>query len=214
MRHCERNSLHSPNQHGFVKQKSTTSQLLGCMNLWTKAFENKSIVKIAYIDFRKAFDSISHKKLLAVLENMGIRGSLYRWISNFLSGRTQTVSINNFKSTEAQVTSGVPQGSVLGPLFFVLFINDIISVPNHCMIYAYADDCKLFLELQKNSLADMCLQRDLHLISEWAKKFQLKISVPKCQILTINGNNTYPFTISNEIIPNVAYAKDLGIIID
>ena len=180
MRHCTENNLIRQNQHGFVRRKSTITQMLECMNLWTKAIEEKFTVRLAYIDFRKAFDSISHTKLLAVLNNKGVRGSLLRWVSNFLTGRNQTVIINRANSYKADVTSGVPQGSVLGPLLFLLFIDDIISVPKHCKIYVYADDCKLFLAFKKNSLVDFCLQRDLSLISDWANNFQLIISVSKC----------------------------------
>ena len=212
--YCCKWSIISANQHGFQRRRSTITQLLECMNVWTHAFENKEIVKIAYLDFRKAFDTVSHTKLLSVLENKGIRGDPLRWIKDFLAFRTQTVVINNCRSLKRSVTSGVPQGSVLGPLLFILYINDLILASNRSSVYVFADDSKIFLSMSKDNLDDDSLQADLNRISLWAESRQLTLSVPKCKILTINGANNYPFTLQGVQLENVHEAKDLGILID
>ena len=214
IQYCIAHKIISENQHGFLRRKSTVTQMLECMDIWTKAFDNKETVKIAYLDFRKAFDTVSHAKLLSVLENKGIRGKLLNWIKDFLKCRSQSVVINGIRSQVRSVTSGVPQGSVLGPLLFILFIDDISRVPKYSSMYIFADDCKLFTTSPKAAANDDNLQSDLNDISDWADERQLRLSVPKCQILTINGVNSCSFRIRNIAIEDTSEAKDLGIIID
>lgn len=215
---CEQSNLLSTHQFGFLRRKSTTDQMLCCLNSWTTSIENNEMVEIAYLDFMKAFDSVSHSKLISILDAKGIRGNLLRWIKNFLSGRTQSVCINDVFSQKVTVASGVPQGSVLGPILFIIYIADICKVVKNCELYLYADDCKLSFAHNKNSPTDAELQCDLNSISQWADRMQLKLAASKCKILTLNkprtGLDQREYFIQNQKLEEVNEMKDLGIIID
>ena len=139
------NHLISKNQFGFMSRRSTCSQLLATLNDWTLAVNNHAKVDTVYIDFAKAFDSISHIKLLTKIHAYGVDTNLLNWISNFLSERTQFLYIGNTFSKFLPVLSGVSQGSVLGPFLFLLFINDLPD----CMTFPvetkiFADDIKIY----------------------------------------------------------------------
>ena len=139
--------LINKHQHGFLKRNSTSTNLLECMNDWTISLANHKLVSIAYIEFKSAFDVISHSKLLVKLSGYGISGCLFFWIKAFLSGRQQRDRIDSSLSSTCLVTSGVPQGSVLGPLLFNLFVNDISdNFDNDCTVKLFADDIKLYTE--------------------------------------------------------------------
>ena len=137
------NNLFSPNQHGFTARKSCTSQLLHAVNYWTQCLDNKYPVDVVYLDFHKAFDTVPHKHLLSKLRGYGIQGNLISWIEAFLTRRKQRVVLNGHCSTWADVVSGVPQGSVLGPLLFNIYINDIPDVVSS-PILLFANDIKIF----------------------------------------------------------------------
>ena len=145
--------------------------------------DKKEFFDIVYIDFSKAFDSVVHNKLILKLRNVGIDGFLLSWISAFLKGRTQRVKINTSCSNPLNVNSGVPQGSVLGPTLFNIFINDLVEQILYSEIYLFADDVKIF---SKNSVQ---LQHDLKAFIEWANIWQLEISFDKCCVLHLGNNN-------------------------
>ena len=137
--------LISKSQHGFMKRHSTCTNLLESLKDWTLSLSNRKSVIVGYIDFQRAFDSISHAKLIHKLISYGIDGNLLYWIQAFLSDRTQSVRIGSTLSSSCMVTSGVPQGSVLGPILFNIFINDITdSVQDHVTVKLFADDVKLY----------------------------------------------------------------------
>ena len=140
------NRLITKHQHGFLSKHSTCSNLLETVNDWTLALDNHLKTDTIYIDFQKAFDSVSHPKLLSKLASYNIRGDLFFWIAAFLNNRSQQVKINNSLSNIAHISSGVPQGSVLGPTLFLLFINDLPDgfVNLNCTVELYADDAKLY----------------------------------------------------------------------
>ena len=209
--HMEQNKLYSTCQHGFRKKRSCTSQLLEVMEDFSGFLDGKETFDVIYLDFKKAFDSVPHERLLLKLEGYGITGSILKWIRSFLEGRTQQVKIGSEFSSTSQVTSGIPQGSILGPILFTIFINDLPEAINSiCKIFA--DDTKIY-NTCKNHLI---LQQDLISLQEWSKKWQLYFNGQKCKCLhhgRENPNHEYHFETENgdEVLPNGTEEKDLGV---
>ena len=155
----------NPCQHGFVKPCFTN--LLKSHNTWTSALDMGFGVDVIYLDYSKAFDSVPHLRLISKLQAYGIKGDLLKWISNFLIGRQQKVILNGSSSQWIDVTSGVPQGSVLGPLLFLLYVNDITDGVQSTL-EMFADDSKLYRIIKYSHDVDT-LQQDLNYISSWSK---------------------------------------------
>ena len=176
---------------------------------------HKLTTDVIYLDFAKAFDSVVHSKLLFKLECYGINGLTLQWIKSFLCGRTQKVKIGSSFSTSATVTSGVPQGSVLGPVFFLVFINDICnSCDCGAQMQLFADDVKLYLGV-KNQLSFDVIQNTLDRITNWCRVWQLNLSPTKCAVLSIGGTTSrFAYKIDGVTIPRVNSFKDLGVTID
>ena len=152
--HMNNNNLFSEEQHGFIKGKSCVTQLLEFMEDITKAIDQGKEVDIIYLDFSKAFDKPppspappppphTHRRLLTKLESYGIRGKVLCWIKDFLNNRKQRVTVNGSFSEWRGITSGIPQGSVLCPVLFLIFINDLPKVVK-CLIKFFVDDAKLY----------------------------------------------------------------------
>lgn len=138
------NNSINDSQHGFLRGRSTSTALLSYSNDISDSLDKGMCVDSAYFDFSKAFDSVRHDYLLQKLSNIGISGYLLKWIINYLKNRTQVVNIRGFLSNERQVSSGVIQGSVLGPLFFTVYVNDIDCYISNCTILEYADDIRIY----------------------------------------------------------------------
>ena len=141
--HLVDNELLSEHQFGFCKGRSCLSQLLVTINEWMSYLDKGIPVDVAYLDFKKAFDSVPHKRLIHKMQGYGVEGNLLNWISDFLKDRTQFVSVNGQESERVAVTSGVPQGSVLGPTLFIYYINDLPEVTESGS-KIFADDTKGF----------------------------------------------------------------------
>ena len=207
--HLSLNHLISTNQHGFLPRRSTVTQLLDVTNQWMENYIAKKSTCAVYTDLAKAFDKVSHVKLLEVLKAYGIDGNVSRWIKNVLYNRYQRVVIRDSISTQLKVLSGVPQGSVIGPLLFLIYIDDITSVcSNESSIYLFADDAKVF------STSPDDLQLTVNNISSFFKSRQLLVANDKCEKITFSKDNLIPeFTIDNHPLKEVDSVKDLGIFI-
>jgi len=218
------NKLFSNFQYGFIKGRSATLQLLKIMEDWTSALNSGKQVEVVYTDFAKAFDKVPHQRLLIKLQSYGLDHRLISWITDFLCCRTQKVKINSCYSSPVPVKSGIPQGSVLGPLLFVIYINDLPEVcHNLCSLFLFADDAKLYKVINKcddlTLLAAACQS-----LLEWCDKWCMKLNTDKCKALTLgkskdlNFNNTITFDIPYNggvvHLEHISSMKDLGIIID
>ena len=179
------NGVLSPLQHGFRPGHSCLTQLLQTIHDWAHSLDRASSTHVIFIDFAKAFDSIPHERLLLKLEAVGLRGDLLNWLRGFLVGRMQKVVINGCHSPWKRITSGVPQGTILGPLLFNLYINDISA----CLtsgIRLYADDCAVYREIL--TLSDCVdLQHDLNAIHQWTVKWQMKVNPAKCKAMQVTN---------------------------
>ena len=168
-----------------------------------------------FLDFSKAFDRVSHPHLFHKLHHYGIRGHLLTWIKDFVSNRSQCVIVNGHQSDPAPVTSGVPQGTVLAPLLFLCFINDITNKITS-RIRLYADDVLLYTTIHSQEDCQR-LQKDLHTLEEWAITWKMLFNSQKCEFLRVT-NKKYPilmqYNIQGETIREVTHAKYLGVTID
>ena len=219
--HMKKNNLLSDKQYGFLAGRSTTLQLLRVLDDWTSAMDRGNMVDVIYVDFMKAFDSVPHQRLLNRVESYGIPNPVLGWVRSFLSGRTQRVSVRGNYSAEHEVTSGIPQGSVLGPTLFVLYINDL---PDRVKdLFLFADDVKIYREITpENQAQDVeLLQQDAHQLEDWVEESLMRIHPEKCKTMTISSTGrssgaVYTVTTNQHTmdINRVTEEKDLGITVD
>ena len=209
----------NPAQHGFLAKHSTCSNLILSVNDWSKNLDDKAGSLIAYVDFAKAFDSVSTPKLVFCLKNLGIADKLLLCLESFLTGRFQRVKIGNSFSSVKKLKSGVPQGSVLGPILFVIFINSITdNLPCNVKSKMFADDLKTYVRITdlagieefKSALAELSL---------WAKSWQLPISCGKSNWMFISNrknllDNNVEFKLADNLFHQVNEIRDLGVIVD
>ena len=200
-------------QHGFVPKKSTVTNLAIISHYILQAVERGHQVDVVHMDFAKAFDVVPHSILFKKLSAYGISGSLLEWLKSYLINRFQFIEIDNCRSDIFEITSGVPQGSHLGPLLFLLFINDLPLFIKFCYILLFADDTKLFLEI-KDSKDALLLQSDLINFTNWFKSNHMALNVTKCKVVTFTNKRTIidaSYSLANQALQFVDQLKDLGI---
>lgn len=205
-----------PEQHGFIKKRSTTTNLTVFTNYLFESLDKHAQVDAVYTDFKKAFDKVDHEILLNKIAYNGIRGNLLRWFSSYITNRSQNVVINGFQSNDVHVTSGVPQGSILGPLLFTLFINDIDRCFCSSKFLLYADDLKLYKTISNVSDC-ISLQEDLNRLSTYCTDNKLNLSIPKCNTITFTNKKnvvTFSYNICNIPLSKVTSLRDLGVQLD
>ena len=217
MKHLVNNELLTSSQHGFVAVKSCTTQLTERIDSWTNIIEKGRYLDVVYLDFAKAFNNVAHNRLIRKLEGYGINGEILNWIQNFLTGRRQLVAVYGVALSWADVLSGVPQESVLGPLLFVVYINDLPEEID-TMVRMFADDTKIFVDASSKANR-IALQEDIIRLINWAKKWQLSFIVEKCQKMHIGGNNPrQDYTMEHDeidsILEKTEVERDLGVCVD
>ena len=204
-------------QHGFVKGRSCETQLVLTHHQWARVLDEGRQVDVAFLDFSKASDRVSHPVLLKKLCGFGISGSILQWCESYLSKRRQRVVLEGVSSSWAGVSSGVPQGSLLGPLFFVIFICDLpdVVLPGNT-IALYADDCKSFRIIHSASDQNM-FQEDLDNLHQWSLRNFMDFNVKKCKIMRITKKKQpfiSNFHLNNLLLEEVSEFRDLGITTD
>ena len=173
-------------------------------------------VDVVYTDFSKAFDRVIISYLLLKLEALGFHSSILRWIGSYLSDRVQVVQIGKFISHKFKSTSGVPQGSHLGPILFILMINDLPLLFKHGQILMYADDVKIFNFIQSESDCSQ-LQSDIDVFSDWCTRNGFSLNPSKCSIMSFyrcKNPIIFQYLLNNSVLPKVSLVKDLGILLD
>ena len=212
--HLDKHGVLTPFNHGFRAKHSCESQLLTTTHDFFTMLDKHSQVDVAVLDFSKAFDTVPHRRLLRKLEHCGINGHIHKWIGNFLCDRTQCVMVDGTKSREDTVDSGVPQGTVLGPLLFLIHISDLPTVvdPNTA-VRLFADDCLIYRPIK--CIADQHkLQNDLDALSLWGRCWGMKFNEKKCNILHLGKKRLHHFYQLNGIVlESVSQAKYLGVTI-
>ena len=221
IKHLADNNILSDKQHGFREGRSCLTNLLETLETWTEVLDDRNGIDVAYLDFRKAFDLVSHRHLIYKMAKYGIRDNVLNWVASFLDQRTQRVVIRGAASRPFEVTSGVPQGSVLGPILFLIFINDLpLEVISHVSLFA--DDSKLFTKIvaegnkgRDNHNGTEALQRDLDSVREWALKWKMEFNVEKCKIMHLGSTNPkHTYTMGGTNLSVTSEEKDLGVLID
>ena len=203
-------------QHGFFPNRSTTSNLICFFNNITKAIEDHAQFDVLYTDFRKAFDTVDQNILLKKMEDLGFYGPLLSWCESYLTDREQQVVLNGNESYTFNATSGVPQGSHLGPLFFLIFINDLPFEYRYSLSLFFADDQKMG-KIVSSEHDSILFQKDIEVLYEWCEKNNLRLNFDKCFIISFGLSRNmliYDYKLSGKSIKRVTQVNDLGIIFD
>ena len=195
--HLMENNLLSKKQFGFVNGRSTVTQLLNYVDKCAEIVANGGAVDCIHFDFNKAFDTVPHQRLAAKMKAYGISGNVLSWTQDFLAGREQVVRVNGELSVPKPVTSGIPQGSVLGPLLFVLYINDLPDIVKS-NIFLFADDTKIFKNVKSREDA-LLVQKDIDELQQWSLKWLLTFNIEKCHVLTLGKFSNIRYTLLHSL---------------
>jgi hypothetical protein len=214
MGYLTQNNLIGDTQHGLLNSKSCCTNLLEFMEVVSGAADDNVPMDVIFLDFAKAFDKVPREKLMHKVRNHGIHPELVRWINAWLTGRKQKVVINGKASTWKEVLSGVPQGSVLGPILFLIYINDLDgAVQNGCVLKKFADDTKLGKRVTSVHDRDE-LQRALDALCAWAEEWGMKFNIAKCKVMHVGKNNPrYQYMMQGETLSTTEEEKDIGVMV-
>ena len=213
--YMEEYRLFNPTQHGFLFGRSCLSQLLNHYEAILHLMENGHDVDVIYLDFAKAFDKVDFAVTLRKIQHLGIQGKIGRWIYNFITGRSQTVLVNGARSTRATVKSGVPQGSVLGPLLFLILIGDIDQNVANAFLSSFADDTRVGNHVDNEDEARL-LQHDLNAVYQWTETNNMELNADKFEHLHYSPTGQketeyhYKSSTGNHIEEQTT-VKDLGV---
>ena len=215
MKYLQNFNLISPQQHGFMPKLSTVTNLLEHIDIISGALNKGFSVDVIYLDFAKAFDRVPHKRLVLKLASIGITGSLLMWCESFLSNRQQRVVMGENISEWKDILSGVPQGSVLGPLFFLIYLNDLLQLLT-TQSKVYADDTKL-ISINKSDQHKFILQEDLNVIYRWTVDWLLFLNEGKCKIIYLGTKeqllNKNKYFINDIQVTETVAEKDLSVLV-
>ncbi|XP_071178013.1 uncharacterized protein [Mytilus edulis] len=209
LKHLEKNKILTNLNHGFRSGYSCETQLITTINDFLQEHDKGHQIDVGILDFSKAFDTVPHNKLLHKLDQYGIKGNSHKWLKNFLTARSMRTIVEGESSGETTVDSGVPQGTVLGPILFLCHINDLPdSVTSSVRLFA--DDCLLYRTI-KNSQDQQKLQTDLEQLEIWADKWGMRFNAKKCYVLSINKKADKFYTLNKHILQEVQVNPYLGL---
>jgi hypothetical protein len=215
IRHLSDLNILSDAQHGFRQRRSCDTQLILTVEDLARGLDNREQIDVILLDYEKAFDKVSHRHLLLKAEHYGIRGTTLEWIRDFLHNRSQIVVVDGQKSNESQVASGVPQGSVIGPLLFLIFINDLPACVSSSTTRLFADDSVIYKSISASE-DTTSLQRDLDALQDWESKWLMRFNAKKCQVLRITNKRNpirASYSIHGHTLETVDSAKYLEFIL-
>ena len=210
------NRLITPQQHGFIRGRSCQTNIMLCLEKWTRILDDGGSVDVAYFDYAKAFDKVSHKLLLLKLKAYGIDGKVLKWLEAWLHNRKQRVVVGDAKSPWLEVVSGTTQGTVLGFLLFLIYINDLPRVcREESLIFLLADDTKTYQEIDmdrsKHEENRAELQTRVDSIARWAREWKMEINPGKSKVMHLGKNNpNLSYNVNGVDIKSVTTEKDIG----
>ena len=200
-------------QHGFMPGRSCTSQLVGVLDKIGKALDRGEQIDVIYLDMTKAFDKVNHELLINKLRRFGFKTNLLNWFQSYLYHRRQQVTVFGSTSSSLPVTSGVPQGSILGPILFLLYVNDLPDAVCSSTIATFADDTKLFKRIASNTDSNK-LQEDLNNLEQWTTSSNLAFNPTKCKVETISRKRSKLiktcYTMGDLQLEHCSHERDLG----
>ena len=210
----ESSNVISNSQHGFRVGRSCLTNLICFYDKVIKSVDQGKSYDIVFLDFSKAFDKIPHKKLISKLFMSCGNVKLTNWVENWLTDRKQRVVVNGAFSNWLSVTSGVPQGSVLGPVLFLVYINDLLKKIQDCNIGSYADDTKFGSEI--TSIDDYeAIQRNLDIVNMWCQEWNMQLNNSKCVVMHCGKNNAnFTYKLGECVLNSVSEYEDLGVLVD
>lgn len=209
LNHLDKHSVLTSLNHGFRSGYSCETQLVVTAHDIVNSYDKNEQVDIMILDFSKAFDTVPHNKLLHKLDSYGIRGPLHKWLNSFLSQRQMRVVNEGEFSREVPVLSGVPQGTVLGPLLFLCHINDLPECVKS-QTRLFADDCLLYRPI-KHERDHVILQDDLNQLHAWANRWGMRFNGKKCYVLSVQSKSSHFYNINNQILQQVPQNPYLGL---
>ena len=216
VKHLESHNMLYDLQHGFRQHRSCETQLVSLIHELMTNFDNNIQSDLILMDFAKAFDTVPYQRLLYKLQWYGVWGNIYRWIQSFLCERTQKVVQDGVSSSPVMVTSGVPQGSVLGPILFLIYINDLPEYIKYSTIRLFADDCILYRPV-KSFNDSILLQEDINSLYSWASTWLMNFNISKCYSMNISQSRTNyiptQYYLDNRPLTIVDHCKYLGVVI-
>lgn len=212
--YLENNKILIPEQSGFREGHSCETALNWLIYEWKKEIDCKNSVIAVFLDFKRAFETIERGILVQKLEKYGIRGNELNWFRSYLTGRTQRTKVGNVLSEPLGVDLGVPQGSVLGVMLFLLYINDVKCVLKFCKIMLFADDALIYISGKNVERLEQCLNEDLESINNWLEMNKMKLNVKKTKCMKFKVNEQINIFINGEMIECVDSFKYLGVVLD